>query len=147
MINKFLSKVTVDDMTGLSNVTRWRMEKRGEFPKRRQISPNRVAYLQSEIIGWMETRPESDIVRILSPWFMKAKMVPTRKATLAALGTTWRENAREKKPSGLTSLLFGATNTPIRHITLVATARKPRSGFGVRPRKGRIACTCYWAYP
>jgi hypothetical protein len=47
---------------------------------------------------------------------MKAKIVPTRKATLVALGTTWRENAREKKPSGFTSLLFVATSTPIRDI-------------------------------
>ena len=61
MTNKFLSKATVDEMSGLSNVTRWRMEKIGDFPKRRQISPNRVAYLESEVIAWMETRPESDI--------------------------------------------------------------------------------------
>jgi prophage regulatory protein len=59
--NRFLSKATVDDMTGLSNVTRWRMEKRGEFPKRRQISPNRVAYLESEVLNWMDSRPTSDI--------------------------------------------------------------------------------------
>ena len=59
MTNRFLSKATVDEMTGLSNVTRWRMEKRGEFPKRHQISPNRVAYLESEVIDWMESRPAS----------------------------------------------------------------------------------------
>jgi prophage regulatory protein len=59
--NRFLSNPKVNDMTGLSNVTRWRMEKRDEFPKRRQISPNRIAYLESEIIDWMETRPVSGI--------------------------------------------------------------------------------------
>ena len=59
MTNKFLSKTDIDGMTGLSDVTRWRMEKRGEFPKRRQISPNRVAYLESEILEWMNTRPAS----------------------------------------------------------------------------------------
>jgi predicted DNA-binding transcriptional regulator AlpA len=32
------------------------MEKRGEFPQRRQISANRVAYLESEVIGWMKSR-------------------------------------------------------------------------------------------
>jgi prophage regulatory protein len=61
MTNKFLPKAVVDDMTGLSDVTRWRMEKRDEFPKRRQISPNRVAYLESEILAWMESRPASSI--------------------------------------------------------------------------------------
>lgn len=59
MTNKFLSNPTVKEMSGLSNVTRWRMEKRGEFPKRRQISPNRVAYLESEVLNWMDTRPVS----------------------------------------------------------------------------------------
>lgn len=61
MTDKFLSKSEVDEMTGLSNVTRWRMEKRGEFPQRRQISPNRIAYLESEILAWMESRPTSCI--------------------------------------------------------------------------------------
>jgi prophage regulatory protein len=57
MTDKFLSKAVVDEMTCLSNVTRWRMEKCGDFPKRRQISPNRVAYLESEVTAWMESRP------------------------------------------------------------------------------------------
>ena len=61
MTNKFLSKAKVDEITGLSNVTRWRMEKRGEFPKRRQISPNRIAYLESEVIDWIDSRPISEI--------------------------------------------------------------------------------------
>lgn len=61
MTNKFLSKATVEEMTGLSSVTRWRLEKCGEFPGRRQISPNRVAYLESEILEWMESRPVSEI--------------------------------------------------------------------------------------
>jgi predicted DNA-binding transcriptional regulator AlpA len=57
MTDRFLSKTLVDEITGLSNVTRWRMERRNKFPNRRQISPNRVAYLESEIMTWMETRP------------------------------------------------------------------------------------------
>lgn len=61
MRDKFLSKPEVLDMAGLSNVTQWRMEKRGEFPRRRQISPGRVAWLESEILAWMESRPVSEI--------------------------------------------------------------------------------------
>ena len=61
MKDKFLSKPEVLGMTGLSHVTQWRMEKRGEFPKRRQISPNRVAWLESEILAWMASRPVSKI--------------------------------------------------------------------------------------
>ena len=59
--NRFLSIREVNEMTGLSNVTRWRMEKRSEFPKRRQISPNRVAYLESEVLDWMKSRPVSGV--------------------------------------------------------------------------------------
>ena len=61
MTDKFLSKPEVLSMAGLSHVTQWRMEKRGEFPKRRQISPNRVAWLESEILNWMKSRPVSNI--------------------------------------------------------------------------------------
>jgi prophage regulatory protein len=61
MTNRFLSKSDVQHITGLSHVTQWRMEKRGEFPKRRQISANRVAWLESEILSWMESRPVSQL--------------------------------------------------------------------------------------
>ncbi len=59
MADKFVSLGTGGEVSGLSNVTRWRMEKRGEFPKRRQISPNRVAYLQSELFEWRDSRPDA----------------------------------------------------------------------------------------
>jgi prophage regulatory protein len=59
MIDKLLSSPTVGEISNLSNVTRWRMEKIGKFPKRRQISPNRVAYLESEILEWLKSRPVS----------------------------------------------------------------------------------------
>ena len=66
MNNRFLSKQEVLDMAGLSHVTQWRMEKRGEFPQRRQISPGRVAWLESEILAWMESRPVSGIRPVAS---------------------------------------------------------------------------------
>ena len=64
MKDRFLLNPEVDEVTGTLPVTRWRMEKRGEFPKRRQISPNRIAYLESEIIEWMESRPVSEIAPV-----------------------------------------------------------------------------------
>ena len=39
--------------TGLSRTTRWRLQSAGEFPKKRQISPNATAWLASEIFAWM----------------------------------------------------------------------------------------------
>ncbi len=40
----------------VSNVTIWRMEKTGSFPKRRQLSPGRVGWLASEVDAWLESR-------------------------------------------------------------------------------------------
>ncbi len=61
MTDKFLSKPEVLNIAGLSHVTQWRMEKRGEFPQRRQISPGRVGWLESEVLEWMNTRPVSEL--------------------------------------------------------------------------------------
>ena len=61
MSDKFLSKSELLGIAGLSPVTQWREEKAGRFPKRRQISPNRVAWLESEILDWMSTRPVSHL--------------------------------------------------------------------------------------
>jgi prophage regulatory protein len=42
--------------TGLSRMTIYRLENRGEFPKRKQLSPNSVGWLESEIDEWIATR-------------------------------------------------------------------------------------------
>ena len=48
----------VVSMTGLSKVTIWRKEKSGAFPKRINLTPRRVGWIESEIIGWLESRPK-----------------------------------------------------------------------------------------
>ena len=53
---KFLREPQVAILTGLSKSTRWRLEKCGKFPKRRQLSTKSVGWLASEIDGWIETR-------------------------------------------------------------------------------------------
>ena len=40
----------------LSDATVWRMERRGEFPRRIAISDKRVAWRKSEIQAWLEKR-------------------------------------------------------------------------------------------
>ena len=65
-IDCFLLGPEVGQITKLSKVTRWREEKAGRLPKRRQISPNRVAWLESEILAWMESRPVSGISPVAS---------------------------------------------------------------------------------
>ncbi len=55
-LDRFLREPEVARLTGLSRATRWRMERRGQFPRRRQISANGVAWLESEILTWMRER-------------------------------------------------------------------------------------------
>ncbi len=43
--------------TGLSRTTIWRLEQAGKFPRRRQLTPGRVGWLESEVLEWMESRP------------------------------------------------------------------------------------------
>jgi prophage regulatory protein len=43
-------------ITGLSRSTRWRMERAGQFPRRRKISPGCTGWLASEIAAWIADR-------------------------------------------------------------------------------------------
>jgi prophage regulatory protein len=56
---KFLRIRQVTQLTGLSRMTIYRLELAGEFPKRRQLSKNSVAWLDSDIAEWAESRPIS----------------------------------------------------------------------------------------
>jgi predicted DNA-binding transcriptional regulator AlpA len=46
---RFLRTKQVMQATGLSRMTIYRLELRGNFPKRRQLSENSVAWLESDI--------------------------------------------------------------------------------------------------
>lgn len=43
--------------TGLGRTTIWRLERRGDFPRRRVVVGQRVAWLESELTDWLKTRP------------------------------------------------------------------------------------------
>ncbi len=58
MPDRFIREPECAQITGLSRVTRWRLERRGDFPKRRQISPNAMGWLESELMSWMKARAE-----------------------------------------------------------------------------------------
>ena len=55
-LDRFLGEIEVARITDLSRTTRWRLERDGRFPKKRHISAKRVAWLESEILEWMESR-------------------------------------------------------------------------------------------
>jgi prophage regulatory protein len=48
---------TVILKTGLSRPSIYRYMKRGQFPARRRVGPNRVAWVAREIRAWIETCP------------------------------------------------------------------------------------------
>jgi len=54
---KFLRIRQVMQVTGLSPMTIYRLELAGKFPKRRQLSENSVAWLESDIAAWADSRP------------------------------------------------------------------------------------------
>lgn len=54
---KFLRIGHVMQLIGLSRMTIYRLERAGEFPNRRQLSKNSVAWLDTDIDGWAESRP------------------------------------------------------------------------------------------
>lgn len=56
--DRFLREREVSLITGLSRSTRWRLERAGQFPKKRQLSPNAIGWLESEIRAWMAERTE-----------------------------------------------------------------------------------------
>ena len=58
---KVLSIKQLTEVTGLSAVTVWRKEKKGEFPARRQLGPRRVGWLAREVEDWLEATPRSTI--------------------------------------------------------------------------------------
>ena len=59
MNDRFVRQPEVQRTTGLSRTTIWRLERTGKFPKRRRISSNSIAWLESEIVTWMAERAEA----------------------------------------------------------------------------------------
>jgi len=46
----------VERRTGLSRSSIWRLEHRGAFPKRIRVSVNVVAWVEDEVVAWLESR-------------------------------------------------------------------------------------------
>ncbi|HEY1384444.1 MAG TPA: AlpA family phage regulatory protein [Dongiaceae bacterium] len=51
---------TVILKTGLSRPSIYRYMKRGCFPPRRRVGPNRVAWVPAEVVAWIERCPRLD---------------------------------------------------------------------------------------
>jgi prophage regulatory protein len=53
---RFLRWLELHQKIGLSRPTIWRLESRGEFPRRRQLTGNVVGWLESEVDEWIRSR-------------------------------------------------------------------------------------------
>jgi prophage regulatory protein len=54
---RLLRLAQVCEVTGLSRMTIYRLEQRGEFPSRRRISANSVAWVDQDVLAWIDARP------------------------------------------------------------------------------------------
>ena len=58
-MSRILLEKQVRDLTGLSRCTRWRLERRGEFPKRVTLTQRCVGWCEAEVLAWLKTRVEA----------------------------------------------------------------------------------------
>jgi prophage regulatory protein len=53
---KLLRFPAIQERTGLSRSTIHRLETRGDFPRHHRISPNAVAWIEEEVIAWLQSK-------------------------------------------------------------------------------------------
>lgn len=59
-MDRFIKRDELEQITSLKDPTLWREENAGRFPKRRKLTTNRVGWLESEVISWMQSRLNAD---------------------------------------------------------------------------------------
>lgn len=57
MEKRVLRAADVMERTGLGRTSIWRLERAGDFPRRRQITPGAVGWLTDEVDAWLDSRP------------------------------------------------------------------------------------------
>ena len=57
-LDRIVREAERKELTGISRVRTWELEKLGHFPKRRKLTPNgsSVGWLLSEINDWIQSR-------------------------------------------------------------------------------------------
>ena len=58
-ITRYISPRQLQDATGLSEATLWRLRQRGDLPEPVRLSPGRVAWPQTVIEAWLTARSEA----------------------------------------------------------------------------------------
>ena len=58
-MDKFIRRDEVYEITSIKDPQLWKLEKKGEFPRRRRLTERTVAWLSSEVTAWVDSRPTS----------------------------------------------------------------------------------------
>jgi prophage regulatory protein len=80
---RLMRLVEVMALTGLSRMTIWRLERTGEFPARRQLARNSIAWLETDVHNWIESRPAVRTPRALDRPAARPTSVSLRAAGVA----------------------------------------------------------------
>ena len=59
MGDRLLRRMQVEEITGLSRSSIYRLMQTGEFPRPVRVSPAAVRWRETEITDWSESRPRS----------------------------------------------------------------------------------------
>ena len=59
MHDRLLRCCQVEEITGMSRSSIYRLMKSGEFPPRVKVGPAAVRWRESDITAWVESRPEA----------------------------------------------------------------------------------------
>ncbi|MFJ6024243.1 helix-turn-helix transcriptional regulator [Brevundimonas sp. NPDC092305] len=86
--DRLLQWSAVRDIAGISRTTAWRMQQTGDFPRPVPISPNRVAWWESELNAWKASRN-------IAPHIRPKPFKPPRAPRLIVTGRSRRPDRAE----------------------------------------------------
>lgn len=58
VLNRIIREPERREITGISRVQWWRLEKKGQVPKRVRLGENSVGWQLSELLDWVRSRPK-----------------------------------------------------------------------------------------
>ncbi len=58
-MTRILREREVKSITGLSRVTRWRLERHGKFPRKLKLTERCVGWAEDEILQWLQQKAEA----------------------------------------------------------------------------------------
>jgi prophage regulatory protein len=58
-MTRIIREREMKNITGLSRITRWRLETRGEFPRKIKLSERAIGWKEDEVLQWLQERTEA----------------------------------------------------------------------------------------